>query len=114
MLRRFGFAVALLFTISGGAVAQGDATTDQLALGRELVEVYCGACHSIEADGDSPHAQAPPFRDLHERYDVDWLEEGLVEGLVSGHPDMPEFEFDPDQAQAIIAYIKSLTPAAAN
>ena len=58
--------------------------------------------------GASPHAEAPPFRTLHERYDVGDLEEALVEGLVSGHPDMPEFEFEPEQAEAIVAYLRSL------
>lgn len=86
------------------------AAEDNAPLGRELVETYCAACHNIDASGDSPHEGAPPFRTLHERYDVEWLSEGLVEGLVSGHPDMPEFEFDPLQAEAIVAYIKSLTP----
>lgn len=109
MLRRFGIA-ALLLSLASGVAAQGDPADDPVVLGRELVETYCAACHNIEVDGDSPHDQAPPFRELHERYELEWLEEGLVEGLVSGHPDMPEFEFDPDQAQSIIAYLKTLTP----
>lgn len=104
MLGRMSLA-ALLFSIGGAAAAQDDAS---VTLGRELLETYCTACHNIEAAGDSPHEEAPPFRVLHERYELDWLEEGLVEGLVSGHPDMPEFEFDPVQAQSIVAYIKSL------
>lgn len=100
-----------LFAIAfAGFAVPGFAAEDNAPLGRELVETYCGACHNIEATGDSPHEAAPPFRTVHERYDVEWLSEGLVEGLVSGHPDMPEFEFDPIQAEAIVAYIKSLTP----
>jgi mono/diheme cytochrome c family protein len=81
------------------------------ALGRSLVSTYCSVCHAIERGGDSPHPAAPPFRTLHERYDVDLLNEALVEGLVSGHPDMPEFAFDPYEASSIIAYIKSLSPS---
>ena len=76
--------------------------------GRQLVQEYCSGCHAVGAEGSSPHPLAPPFRSLHERFDVDDLAEGLVEGLVSGHPDMPEFEFDPLQAEAIIVYLKSL------
>ena len=109
MFRRFGVAALLLFSASVVA-AENDAADDPVAAGRVLVETYCAACHNIETEGDSPHDQAPPFRTLHERYELEWLEEGLVEGLVSGHPDMPEFEFDPRQAQAIVAYLKSLTP----
>lgn len=80
----------------------------EIEAGKVLVSAYCGGCHAIGREGESAHLQAPPFRQLHERYDVELLSEALVEGLVSGHPDMPEFEFDPDQAAAIVAYLKSL------
>jgi cytochrome c len=80
----------------------------EITEGAILVSTYCGSCHAIGPEGASQHLEAPPFRDLHERYDVEFLSEALVEGLVSGHPDMPEFEFDPQQAAAIVAYLKSL------
>lgn len=86
------------------SLAQEQAT----ALGRTLVSTYCAECHATGHRGDSPFSPAPPFRDLHLRYDVEFLSEALVEGLVSAHPAMPEFEFDPDQAAAIVAYLKSL------
>jgi cytochrome c len=107
MVIRLGLFAALL----AGLAMPSLAAEDNAPLGRELVESYCSACHNIDAAGDSPHEGAPPFRTLHTRYAVEDLTEGLVEGLVSGHPDMPEFEFDPIQAEAIVAYIKSLTPA---
>lgn len=86
------------------------AATDNAAVaaGAALLEANCGGCHAIGATGPSPHDEAPPFRELHQRYDVEDLTEALVEGLVSGHPDMPEFKFDPDQANAIVRYLKSL------
>lgn len=99
-------AAVLAVSIGLGATP---ATAQDAALGRSLVETYCSVCHSIERSGESPHAGAPPFRDLHDRYNVDLLGEALVEGLVSGHPDMPEFAFDPYEAASIIAYIKSLS-----
>ena len=34
---------------------------------------------------------------------VETLEEALVEGIVTGHPSMPQFTFDPDQASNLIA-----------
>jgi len=76
--------------------------------GRALVTMYCADCHAVEATGESPLAIAPRFRDLHLRYDVEFLSEALVEGIVTAHPEMPQFEFDPDQAAAIVAYLKSL------
>ena len=108
MIRSLAFLTLFFPTLVGAALAQDD----PLARGREIVETYCESCHNIADTGDSPHADAPPFRTLHERYELDWLSEGLVEGLVSGHPDMPEFEFDPIEAEAIVSYLKSLTPAA--
>ncbi|WP_248308933.1 cytochrome c [Devosia sp. MC532] len=76
--------------------------------GRALVTMYCADCHATGRQGESSHAIAPAFRDLHLRYDVEFLSEALVEGIFTGHPDMPEFEFDPQQAAAIVEYLKSL------
>lgn len=82
-----------------------------VAEGRAIVEMYCADCHATGIAGDSPLAAAPRFRELHERYDVELLSEALVEGIVTAHPEMPEFEFDPDQAEAIVQYLKSLEPS---
>ncbi len=98
-----------LGSLAGGAIVSHDVSADPLiAEGRSLIVTYCADCHAVDPTGDSPHPAAPPFRDLHARYDVELLGEALVEGLVTGHPDMPEFEFDPAQAEAIISYLKSL------
>jgi cytochrome c len=78
--------------------------------GHALVTMYCTDCHATEEVGESPFATAPRFRDLHLHYDVDFLSEALVEGIVTAHPEMPQFEFDPEQAAAIVAYLKSLEP----
>ena len=49
-----------------------------------------------------------PLRTLHERYPVESLEEPLAEGIITGHPSMPEFQLDPGQVADVIAYLKSL------
>ena len=51
---------------------------------------------------------APPFRDLHLRYPVENLSEALAEGIVTGHPTMPEFRLDPGQIDDFINFLKSL------
>ncbi len=79
----------------------------QQQLGFALVTSYCSDCHAVGTTGDGKHPTAPRFRELHLRYDVSLLDEALVEGLVA-HPDMPEFEFDAPQAEAIIQYLKAL------
>lgn len=81
-----------------------------LRTGQALLEINCSGCHAVGAEGASPHDTAPPFRDLQLRYDVGDLTEALVEGLVSGHPDMPEFTFTPEEADAIVTYLRSLAP----
>lgn len=83
---------------------------DYIREGHDLVTMYCADCHATETAGQSPLPTAPQFRDLHLRYDVEFLSEALVEGIVTAHPEMPQFEFDPDQAASIIAYLKTLEP----
>lgn len=72
-----------------------------------LVQANCARCHSVDRSGASPLKIAPPFRSLHLRYPVEDLEEPLAEGIVTGHPTMPEFRFDPGQVGDVIAYLKS-------
>lgn len=84
------------------------ASGDDIGAGRTLVETHCSGCHATGDAGESPLAAAPKFRDLHFLYDVAFLSEALVEGIATAHPDMPQFAFDPGQAEAIIAYLKSL------
>lgn len=81
---------------------------DDIAAGRALVETHCSRCHATGDADESPLSTAPKFRDLHFLYDVAFLSEALVEGIATAHPDMPQFQFDPFQAEAIIAYLKSL------
>jgi hypothetical protein len=58
--------------------------------------------------GASPRQEAPPFRVLGQRYPIESLEEALAEGMMAGHPDMPELSFDAEDVGAIIAYLKSI------
>lgn len=94
--------LAVLATLSPALPA------DQLAQGEKILRDNCSRCHAIGREGDSPHDKAPPFREVMKIYGADSLEEALGEGLVTGHPDMPEFVFPPDQVGAIVAYLHSL------
>ena len=90
-------------------VAHGaEALTPAAQRGRNLVLNNCARCHAIDKVSPSPLRIAPPFRKLHLHYPVEDLQEPLVEGIITGHPSMPEFRFDPDQANDVIAYMKSL------
>lgn len=101
-------AAALLFVFALPAVAQE--SDPVLAYGKALVEANCAACHGIGRADESHHPDAPPFRVLWERYPIDALEESFVEGIATGHPDMPEFTATPAQIAAILDYIASLQP----
>lgn len=68
----------------------------------------CSRCHSIDKVSESPLKIAPPFRTLHLHYPIENLQEPLAEGVVTGHPTMPEFRFDPGEVGDIIAYLKTL------
>jgi mono/diheme cytochrome c family protein len=76
--------------------------------GKRLALTYCAKCHSIDKVSPSPLKIAPPFRTLHERYPVETLQEALAEGIVTGHPTMPQFSFDADQVSDFIAFLKTL------
>ena len=84
------------------------AADDDLARGQTLLQKNCGECHAIGKTGESPLKQAPAFRTLGQRYPIESLEEALAEGIMSGHPAMPEFSFEADDVGAIIAYLKSI------
>jgi cytochrome c len=84
------------------------AQVDQVEQGRAFAQANCAACHAIGRDGESPLQSAPPLRTLHRRYPVEFLTEALAEGLMTGHPAMPQFKLDLAQIGDLIAYLKSL------
>jgi mono/diheme cytochrome c family protein len=90
------------------AIATQSAEAQSLKRGESLLSRHCAPCHAIGRAGNSPHKSAPPFRTLGQRYPIESLEEALGEGIMSGHPDMPEFRFDAGDVGAIIAYLKSI------
>jgi cytochrome c len=96
-------AAAILAVATLPAAAQ-----DRLQHGADLLRRDCGKCHAVGRTGDSPDKEAPAFRTLGQRYPVESLEEALGEGIVSGHPDMPEFEYAAADVGAIIDYLKSI------
>ena len=95
------------FVMSLGTGKKGDEET-LAARGFDLLRANCARCHAIDDESDSPNQKAPPFRDVVKKYDPDALQEALAEGIITGHNNMPEFEFDPDDVTAIIAYLDTL------
>jgi cytochrome c len=104
MIHRSLLILPLLLCTASPAGAQDEPKQQ----GQALLAAHCARCHAIALTGDSPHRQAPPFRTLGQKYPVDWLGEALGEGLSTGHPDMPEFVFQPQEINAILTYLQSI------
>lgn len=88
----------------GPAGAQGNADK-----GKAFVERNCARCHAVGLDDDSHMPEAPPLRSLHTRYPIDSLTEAFAEGIVTGHPAMPQFQLDSETISDMLAYINSLS-----
>ncbi|MBS0247101.1 MAG: cytochrome c [Proteobacteria bacterium] len=102
-------AALSFIAIPAAASAQsGPPSTEDLKRGEELLAKNCGQCHAVGRTGNSPRPDAPAFRVLGQRYPIDSLEESLGEGIMSGHPDMPEISFESDDVGAIIDYLKAI------
>jgi mono/diheme cytochrome c family protein len=102
--KQSALAAIVLLLLAVPALAEGG----NAVFGQRLAKEWCAKCHAIGPFGTSPLQIAPPFRELHLRYDVEDLAESLAEGIRAGHPAMPEFRFDPDQIENFIAYLKTL------
>lgn len=116
MIEQFprAFMLALVFGLTAcvhdePAVQAWRASGDE-AEGRHIAEIYCARCHAIGAEGESTHPMSPPFRTLSQAYPINALQEAFAEGILVGHPDMPEFQLEPAQIDDLLAYIQSIQP----
>jgi mono/diheme cytochrome c family protein len=113
MIRHALYAVAAFVLAACGVTAQTPPRTEPPTMadaeeGRRLAEIHCSTCHAIGEDGASRHPLAPPFRTLSRAYPVTALEEAFAEGILVGHPDMPEFRLEPEQIEDLLGYIQSI------
>lgn len=81
------------------------------AHGKRILEANCAKCHAISAQGDSPHPDAPLFRELMQFYPVDAIEEAFSQGIETTHPDMPIFKMTELQVADVIVYLQSIQNA---
>ena len=97
-----------LIAVTIAMVAPAAALSPAEQRGKTFVVTNCSRCHSVDKVTPSPLKIAPPFRTLHLRYPIETLEELLAEGIVTGHPTMPQFRLEPDQINDVISYLKTL------
>jgi cytochrome c len=101
-----GISLVLLGACASEAPASAD--SELVERGHALAERNCGACHAVGREGRSPLPAAPPFRTLENRYPIEDLAESLAEGIIGGHPEMPERAFAPEDVDALLAYLATL------
>jgi cytochrome c len=77
-------------------------------MGRAIAFEKCQSCHASTATGASADPKAPPLRTLNQKYPIDTLSEAFAEGVLVGHTNMPEFELEPAQVDALLTYIESI------
>ncbi len=103
---RFAFLRQTLVILMLTAPALAASPAEQR--GKTFALINCARCHSIDRATPSPLKIAPPFRTLHKRYPIETLAEALAEGIVTGHPTMPEFRLEPDQIHDLLSFLKTL------
>jgi len=105
MTRRAAYAVLLLAMTSSSS----HALDSEQRRGKVLLQRLCSRCHAVGLTGASPHADAPPFRTFGDRklYDDDFAQR-LQTGLSTIHKDMPSFQFDRGDAEAVVNYLKAI------
>ena len=109
---RFATCLGLLATVALVAIpAAGQSSPKER--GEAIAKKLCARCHAVAETGESPMGLAPPFRDLSKRYPIENLAEALAEGIVTGHPAMPRFTFEPREIGDLLTYISGLKPSVA-
>jgi mono/diheme cytochrome c family protein len=99
-----GLVVACLFV----GLEHAAAMAPDVQRGLNFTKTYCAGCHAIGKVGDSPLHDAPPFRSLHEKYAIEDLAEPFAEGIMTGHPSMPQWRLDPGEIHDLLEYLKSV------
>ena len=102
------FLATIVMLTSSACCAMAQEPGLQSEKGKALTITMCAACHAVGATDSSPHSDAPAFRKLEKRLDLDLFVDRLRENLASGHPDMPTFRFTREDAQALVAYLRSI------
>ena len=75
--------------------------------GEKLARRVCSTCHAVTAAGRSPMVEAPTFAALARSQAFRNNAVGL---LFKSHDKMPNFAFTSEQAEDVLAYIRTLAP----
>jgi mono/diheme cytochrome c family protein len=101
-------ALAVLAVTAGAALA-APTVDPNVEAGRRVALKACGGCHAIDK-GKSAATNAPPFRSLYKRMNIDSLPLRFQDGMMLGHGEMPMVRLSADEVATLTAYLKSLGP----
>ena len=108
------FAVAITFLAScASAPGHHDAANvlraTKIDEGQHVASRECASCHAIDRLSSSRNSSAPPLRDVLGVNARAFLSFKLNDTMRVGHREMPQFDFDPATADALVSYIQSLS-----
>lgn len=104
MRKKFAFCAGLIALSAGMTGAEAA----NIRHGEKLAKERCAACHATGKHGASPNLKAPTFRRIATQWPLEQLQEAFAEGIVTGHGPMPEFTFEPNDIDDLLAYIGRL------
>lgn len=81
-----------------------------VAQGRALVQHYCVGCHSVQTEGSSVLASAPPFR-WFKTLQPDLLQQVALHIGRGEHSSMPQIILSQGESKAIAAFIRTYANA---
>ncbi len=114
------FCIGSILLLSSGVIA--DETLAKIELqtrlerGHKIAVGKCSVCHAIGLSDPSPTRinVNTAFRQLSDRFPIPMLQEAARTGYLSGHDEMPGFQFTMDDINALLTYIDSMAPARAH
>ena len=84
------------------------APSQQAVQGMAFAQARCSGRHAIGEIGESPRANAPPFRVLRVRLNTITWERTLADIAKGGHNEMPPLALDSADVSDVQAYIETL------
>jgi mono/diheme cytochrome c family protein len=96
--------IVMLFVRMHVAAAQAVVAKGDAEAGRLVAQAWCTECHSVQWETAGTGKFAPDFTVAAGRRSARWLHAFLRRP----HVKMPDFEFEPETADNLVAYIVSL------
>lgn len=107
MVMRLSPLIALGLLTAACAPAE-PSRSELVKQGEDIAVALCSRCHAVGREDEGAHPETVPFRRLSWIYPLEFLAEPLAEGIIVGHPDMPVFQFEPEEIDALIAYLETI------